>query len=213
MTDRQEAIATLALSRLHGISLVNARLLYDRAGSALSLMERHDHVRDLLPDASQRLVDALADVGEATSRAEAEMAFAEKHSIQVLTLNDPDYPQLLRECKDAPLALFYRGTAPLNRPHIISMVGTRRITQYGKDLCRDFVDALCKACPDICIVSGLAYGVDVHCHEAALRGGGGHRGRAGPRAGQHLSRRPPQDGHRDAAPRRTPHGIHERDEA
>lgn len=172
MTDRRETLATLALSRLRGLSLVNARLLYDSAGSASSVMEHHAHIRDLLPDASQRLVDALSDVGEATRRAETELEFAEKHDIQVLTPHDPAYPQLLLECRDAPLALFYRGAAPLNRPHIVSMVGTRKITQYGKDLCRDFVDALCKACPDVCIVSGLAYGVDIHCHEAALRGGG-----------------------------------------
>lgn len=171
MADKQEAVATMALSRLRGLSMVNARLLYDSAESARSVMEHHDCIRDLLPDASQRLVDALADVDEATRRAETEAEFAEKHGIQVLTLHDPDYPSLLRECRDAPLVLFYRGAAPLNRPHIISMVGTRKITQYGKDLCRDFVDALCRACPDVCIVSGLAYGVDVHCHEAALRGG------------------------------------------
>ena len=64
--------------------------------------------------------------------------------------------------------LFYKGNADLNRAHVINMVGTRHCTEYGKDICRHFVAELARLCPDVLIVSGLAYGVDIHSHRAAL---------------------------------------------
>ena len=77
----------------------------------------------------------------------------------------------LRECDDAPLLLYYKGNADLNRTHVINMVGTRHCTEYGKDICRRFVDELATLCPDVLVVSGLAYGIDIHSHRAALDNG------------------------------------------
>jgi len=169
---RHEAIAAMALTRVRSLSLMNARVLYEAADMNASLvLEHHDHIRDLLPDASENLERALADMTEAVHRAEEEMEFAERNHVRVLTLGDEDYPRLLRECKDAPLVLYYLGTASLNRARVVCMVGTRRITQYGKDLCRYFVEGLAQTYPDTLVVSGLAYGVDIHCHRAALANG------------------------------------------
>lgn len=75
----------------------------------------------------------------------------------------------MRECDDAPLALFYRGNADLNTLHIINMVGTRHATPYGQDICTRFLADLSALCPDTLIVSGLAYGIDIHAHRAALQ--------------------------------------------
>jgi DNA processing protein len=66
------------------------------------------------------------------------------------------------------MVLFYRGTADLNARHILSIVGTRQITGYGRDVIARLVRDLAQECPDIVIVSGLAYGVDIHSHRAAL---------------------------------------------
>ena len=71
-------------------------------------------------------------VGKETG-AEQELTFCEKNHIRCLTLNDEGYPGRLRECDDAPLALFYRGNADLNALHVINMVGTRHATPYGRD--------------------------------------------------------------------------------
>ena len=79
-----------------------------------------------------------------------------------------DYPQRLKDCPDAPAVLFYRGSAEWNVPHVLSVVGTRRISPYGKDLCRMFCQELARLFPDTLVVSGLAYGVDVHVHKACL---------------------------------------------
>lgn len=108
---------------------------------------------------------------EALRRAEAEMAFVEKNGIRILTMNDADYPQRLRECADAPTLLYYKGTADLNQQRVINIVGTRQCTTYGQDIIRHFVSDLRRLCPDVLIVSGLAYGVDIHAHRNALEQG------------------------------------------
>ena len=82
-----------------------------------------------------------------------------------------DYPQRLRECADAPIILYYKGNADLNQSKIISIVGTRQCTQYGIDLIRRFVSDLRRHCPEMLIVSGLAYGVDINAHRQALAQG------------------------------------------
>jgi DNA processing protein len=89
----------------------------------------------------------------------------------VLTPLDDGYPRRLKECDDAPLMLFYKGTADLNATHIINIVGTRHSTPYGQDLIRRFVADLRTLCPDVLIVSGLAYGIDICAHRQALDNG------------------------------------------
>jgi DNA processing protein len=88
-----------------------------------------------------------------------------------MTLQDDDYPQRLKECPDAPIVLFYKGEADLNQCHIINIVGTRHCTNYGQDIVRRFVRDLRQLCPDVLIVSGLAYGIDVCAHRQALDNG------------------------------------------
>ena len=111
-------------------------------------------------------------------RAEEELAYDEVHDVKVFCLGDNDYPQRLKDCPDAPLTLFYKGTADLNARHIINIVGTRHCTRYGEDVIRHFVSDLHRLCPDVLIISGLAYGVDVQAHRNALAQGGKQPARA-----------------------------------
>lgn len=101
-------------------------------------------------------------------RAEQEMEFVEKNRLSCLTLKDEAYPSRLRECEDAPIVLFFKGNTDFNRLHVVDMVGTRRATDYGKQFCADFLRDLAVLCPDVLVVSGLAYGIDIHAHRAAL---------------------------------------------
>ena len=96
------------------------------------------------------------------------MGFVEKNRLTCLTLQDEAYPSRLRECEDAPIVLFFKGNVDLNRLHVINMVGTRRATEYGKQFCADFLHDLSALLPDVLVVSGLAYGIDIHAHRAAL---------------------------------------------
>ena len=161
----------MALTQVPSLSLTNLHLLIEELGSATAIYENRKSLRELLTAASQNTLDALAAMDSHLARAEQEMAFCQKGSLQCLSINDDTYPQRLRDCPDAPVLLYYRGTADLNTQHIVSMVGTRQITGYGKDLCHSFVRDLKRLCPDALVVSGLAYGVDVQCHRGALEEG------------------------------------------
>lgn len=167
----QEIIYSIALTKLKGLSLLNVRILLDRLGSASEVFAHRKDIKSVLPDANDRLVEALASVDDAMRDAEKEMLFAESKNIKVLLLNDDDYPQRLKECEDAPLVLYYCGEADLNRAKVINIIGTRECSDYGKELCRNFVADLKKHFPDTLIVSGLAYGVDINAHRAALNNG------------------------------------------
>lgn len=169
--NQEEQFNALVLSRLNYFTLTGLLDLYKVLGSATEVMRHRSHIREVLPEASDRLVEALQDLDAPMQRAEDEMRFCEEHQIQVLTFNSPAYPQRLSDCVDAPIALFYRGNADLNGRHIINIVGTRHATAYGVDTIRRFVADLHSLCPDVLVMSGLAYGVDIAAHRAALQNG------------------------------------------
>ena len=167
---QDEHVYTLALTRIPGLGQMSACSLMRAVGSATDIFRQRKDLPTLVPGVSEKLVKAL-DCPEAFQRAEAELLFAEKNQIQCIAYNDAAYPSRLRECEDAPLALFYRGNEPLNALRAVSMVGTRHATPYGEDLCVSFIRRLKELCPDVLIVSGLAYGIDIHAHRAALQYG------------------------------------------
>ena len=165
-----EHFYTLALTRIPSLGLMSACNLIRTLGSASAVFQQRKELMQLAPGTSAKLIKAL-DCPAAFQRAEEELLFAEKNHIQCITLNDDSYPSRLRECDDAPLALFYRGNASLNSLHVISIVGTRHATPYGEDICNSFIRDLSELCPDTLIVSGLAYGIDIYSHRASLQYG------------------------------------------
>ena len=167
----QEIVSSIALTKLKGLSLLNARTLMDAMGSASEVFAHRRDIVSLIPDASERLVAAFAAVDDALKLAEEEMKSVEQKKLRVLTLNDEDYPQRLRECEDAPLVLYCCGNANLNGRRIVSIVGTRKCSEYGREVCNNFISDLKRYYPDTLIVSGLAYGIDVCAHRAALDNG------------------------------------------
>lgn len=167
----QEIISAIAMTKLKGLSLLNARTLFETIGSAHDVLAHRKDIVSLIPNASSRLVEAFSNVDTALREAEKEMEFIEKKHLKVFTLNDDDYPGRLRECEDAPLILYYYGSANLNSQRIINIVGTRKCSEYGRDICNNFVKDLKCLAPDIVIVSGLAYGIDICAHRAALENG------------------------------------------
>lgn len=166
----------LALTFLRGIPRPQVLELLRRIDSPDALFEHPEDtlatLPDLTPSARTRLLHAFAHYGpDALRRADDELDFCRRHGIRTLALTDVDYPSRLAECPDPPAVLFFRGTADLNARRIVAVVGTRRITPYGKELCESFCAELAAALPDALIVSGLAYGVDIHAHRAALSEG------------------------------------------
>lgn len=166
MEERQ--LYALALAAAPGLGLIGKRKLVDEWGSPVELFRNRKELARRVAHVPRKFVEALDDA-RLLSHAEEELAFAEKNHIRCLAFDDEDYPARLRECDDAPLALFYRGNVSLNKLKVINMVGTRRATAYGQDICRRFLADLACLCPDVLVVSGLAYGIDIHVHRAALQ--------------------------------------------
>ena len=139
MTD--ERLCSIALTLCAGIGALTAQRLVQVAGSAVNVFARREELKQLCPDIQPAALKAL-DTPGIFARAEQELAFAGKHGIACLTLQDKRYPARLRECEDAPLYLFHKGHANLNSLRVVSMVGTRRATDYGRQWCNDFVPAV-----------------------------------------------------------------------
>ena len=142
--------------------------LYRKVGSATLILEQKDHIKDILPDASDKLIQVLKSAEDARKRAEEELEYDLRYGIEPICMNDERYPQRLKDCGDAPLMLFYKGNANLNQQRVINIVGTRHCTAYGEDCIRRFISDLRQLCPQVLIVSGLAYGVDIVAHRQAL---------------------------------------------
>lgn len=133
------------------------------------VMRPEETLTDLNAEFRSRTIRTILSARDgALKAAREELDFCQKHSIKVMTINSPDYPTRLADCPDAPPILYYRGTADLNARHIIAIVGTRKITEYGKLLCERFTTRLAELLPDALVVSGLAYGVDIHAHRGAM---------------------------------------------
>lgn len=169
--NQQEIISAIALTRISYFSLAELLELFRRVGSAEEIVAHSQHIRDLLPDASDRLTQAFTDIGQALRYAESELRTAESMGVRPLVMGDDDYPSRLLECPDAPLVLYYQGSASLNQKRVVSIVGTRRCTPYGQDLVRRFMSELRSLCPQVLVVSGLAYGIDICAHREALAQG------------------------------------------
>lgn len=104
-------------------------------------------------------------------QAEKELKYLKKHNLTAIASTDSEYPPLLRETSDYPHVVYVRGNVDALRMMCVSMVGTRKISTCGQTMCDRLVRQMAERVPGLCIVSGLAFGVDVHCHRAALRYG------------------------------------------
>lgn len=165
---QQETLYAMALTRICHFSFAAALTLYRKLGSAAAVHEHRADIRDVCPECSTRLADHLRHWDDALALAEEELSRCQAAGVTILTPSCSGYPQRLAECADAPLVLYYKGTGNLNCHKVVSVVGTRHCTAYGRAVIQKFCEDLRKACPEALVVSGLAYGVDVCAHRAAL---------------------------------------------
>ena len=163
-----ELIYRIALSLLPNIGPVISRLLHDYCGSAEAVFREKKQLLAKIPGVgSKRIRKAFsAPVLEA---AEKEVEFIRKHKVSPLFYTDEAYPKKLNQCPDAPILLYFKGNSDMNNKRCVGIVGTRSATSYGEEMTRQLVEGLKET--DAIIVSGLAYGIDICAHEAALRAG------------------------------------------
>ena len=104
------------------------------------------------------------------SAAEFELRFMEQNDVEPIYFMDDDYPFRLKQSLDAPIMLYVKGDVNLNAKRIVSIVGTRKATAYGRDLTDNIIKGLSHL-DDLLIISGLAYGIDLAAHKSCLKYG------------------------------------------
>lgn len=155
----------LALQAAEGIGDINAKKLIRHCGSAQGVFEEKPANLEKIPGIGFSTIRALKN--KALFRnAEKEREFIHRNEIIATSFLDVNYPNKLKHCIDAPILLFQKGRIDLKDHKIISIVGTRMMTNYGKSFLEEFVSELKRYNP--VIVSGLAYGIDVYTHQQAI---------------------------------------------
>ncbi len=156
----------VALTLVPNIGDVHAKALVHFYGTAQSVFK-----------AKKKELDHMEGIGSVRARSikdftdfsipEEEIKFIEKYKIAPLFITDKNYPKRMLNCYDSPVMLYYRGTADLNTSRIVSIVGTRNNSEYGRMVCEKFVGDLTSE--NILVVSGLAFGIDTIAHKTALK--------------------------------------------
>lgn len=158
----------IALKKLEGIGPARAKKLVSYCGGVQEIFEASKKKLLAIPGIHHGIVAAL-NFDEALKAAEAEVRFLEKEGIRPVFYLDKDYPKRLKHCDDGPLMLYTRGEMRLNVPKTVSIVGTRNASDYGRRVTERLVDHLKPH--DCLVVSGLALGIDVIAHRAAVQSG------------------------------------------
>lgn len=167
--EAEERFYQLALTQIENIGPRLARRLLEIFGTATGVFRAPPRQLARLRLIGDRRMEALTQ-GVNYSWAEKELRYIEEQGIQPVFINDPDYPQKLKMCPDAPILLYYKGNTNLNCSKIVAIVGTRSNTSYGKAVTEKLVDGL-RAAEDVLVVSGLASGIDGIAHRQALKSG------------------------------------------
>ena len=157
----------IALTLLNGVGNSIARNLIAYLGSEEAIFREKKPLLMKIPGIGESTARQIVNHQDALTRSEEEIEFILKNKVSVHYYSDDSYPSRLRECNDAPLILYSRCAAGFNTQRVISIVGTRNATEYGKRMCHDLVKGL-SGIPSLLIVSGLAYGIDICAHKASL---------------------------------------------
>ncbi len=155
----------IALTLIKNIGSRQARKLLLAFGDAESVFKATKDKLLKIEGIGGKIADSILNT-DAVAKAEKQLAFINKHQIEVLFYTDTDYPKRLRNCYDAPVLLYFKGKADFNQKRIVGIVGTRNATPYGKELCKRLVAYLKPY--DVLIISGLAYGIDIAAHKECL---------------------------------------------
>lgn len=156
---------TLALQNVSNIGDITAKKLIQHCGSPEAIFLEKKSNLQKIEGIGQIMINELFKIDH-LKVAETELRFIEENNVKTHYFLDDSYPEKLTHCIDGPIILFQKGNINLNRKHIISIVGTRKITMHGKRFCEDLVERLAVYNP--IIVSGFAYGTDITAQKEAI---------------------------------------------
>ena len=160
----------IGIGLIPGIGDILAKKLISYCGGVEAVFKEKKTALLKIPNVGEILADSIVN-HDVLAKAEKEVDFINKHRISYSFYLDDDYPVRLKNCLDSPVIIFFKGDVDFGHPKIVSIVGTRQATTYGKDVCNRLVDEFCQRNHHPIIISGLAYGIDICAHKAALRNG------------------------------------------
>ncbi|MDR3061434.1 MAG: DNA-processing protein DprA [Dysgonamonadaceae bacterium] len=166
----QNLIYQIGLTLVKGIGNITAKQIIEHLGDPESLFKEKARILEQISGINRRVIAEIRNPA-VLKRAEKEVLFIEKNGIKVLYIKNENYPVRFRECIDSPVIMYFHGNADLNANKIISIVGTRNASAYGRETTERIVKELSEEYKNILIVSGLAYGIDYSAHQAALKNG------------------------------------------
>lgn len=144
---------------------ITAKKLISYCGSAEAVFKETKKKLRRIPGIGETTINAIK--GKTIlNRADEEITFIEKYHINPVYYLSPDYPQRLRNCIDSPVMLYFKGNSDLNHSRVLSIVGTRNPSLYGKNICREIIEQLKEY--NVMVVSGLAYGIDSIAHRTSV---------------------------------------------
>jgi DNA processing protein len=157
----------IALGLIPRIGDINARKLVSHFGCVEAIFNEPYRNLIKIPGIGPGLAKYICDKSYLNT-ADKEAEYVTKNNIRTYFYLDNDYPFRLRQCDDSPVMFFFKGNCDLDSPKILSIVGTRNATTRGRELCGKIIEGLAAGHKDLIIASGLAYGIDIASHKAAL---------------------------------------------
>lgn len=162
-----ELLMKIALNAIPNIGPKLVRRLVAYAGSVEAVFSEKKRFLEKIPGIGEVKASQF-DAHKLLFEAEKEVNYIRKEGIQPLFYLDENFPYRLRECEDAPVIIYIRGEVDFQVPKVLSIVGTRKASEYGKACTEEIVGYLAECYPDLLVVSGLAYGIDITAHKAAM---------------------------------------------
>ncbi|MDX5418839.1 MAG: DNA-processing protein DprA [Hymenobacteraceae bacterium] len=167
---QEQLLHEVALTKLPGIGPQLTRQLVSYCGSPKAVFATPPGRLIKIPGVGNSVArNVLEGAKAALLQAEDIVKQAQEQDVKLLFYTSPDYPDRLKQIADAPTLLYYKGNGNLNQRRVISIVGTRQYTSYGQAVTEQIVEGLKPY--NVLVVSGLAYGIDIIAHRAALQAG------------------------------------------
>ena len=160
-----ERLYQIALTKLPLVGAVTAKTLIAYCGGTEAVFHASKKSLQKIPGIGEKTVHEIVNQ-QVLGEAERELQFLEDNEVQTFFYLDQTYPQRLRKYNDCPILLYYKGSIDLNPTRTVAIVGTRKCTHQGIAICEELVEGLRPYHP--VIISGLAYGIDICAHKAAL---------------------------------------------
>jgi DNA processing protein len=157
----------IALSLIPCIGDISARRLVSYIGSVEGVFSESYRTLVKIPGIGSGMARSIIKRNYLET-AEEEVEYIKKNNIQTFFYLDDEYPFRLKQCEDSPVIFYFTGNCNLNESKVLSIVGTRSATPQGKAICEKMISGLASGHPDLVIVSGLAYGIDITAHKSAI---------------------------------------------